>query len=240
MKKFIVWFCGDRAGRTVVSGWNWLLGRPLASGNQFAVEVAQASLVDMQKSVAKLATSVAQIQSSCQQAKAKLSQKLQEHEQLQAEAQTAQKHGNETAARIVMGQALVIEKLLPQLKAQVERAEAILKTHKRRLDQERQRLENYKAEMQNIRDLAEVNEALNAISEANNTIEPDSARLQFNEAQSAVQNKYYQNEALAELMNDPAEQFMAELKQINLDEEISRRLQQLANHERSLLGSEGE
>ncbi|MEM9267203.1 MAG: PspA/IM30 family protein [Cyanobacteria bacterium P01_F01_bin.13] len=227
MKKVVIWFFGDRAGRTLIGTWNWFWGRPLEAGNKLTVEVAQAALVDMQASVAKLAESVAKIQGSYQQAKAKYDHKLVEHQRLEAKAQLAQHHGNEAAARMAISQTIVLEKLLPQLEDQVQQAEQILHHNKERLTRERQRLETFKAEMQNMRDLAEVNEALGAIASVNNDIGADSARIQFTEAQNAIQGRYRQEQALAELTEDPAEQLAADLEQLTLEDEISRRLSQL-------------
>lgn len=231
MKKIIVWFFGDRAGRTMVGAWNWFWGIPLEAGNKLAVEVAQASLAEMQASIAKLTESVARIQGSYQQARAKYDQKLREHEQLEAKALLAQQHSRADAARIAMSQAIAIERLLPQLETQVQQAAAILATNKQRLERERQRLESYKVDMQNMRDLAEVNEALNAIAKVNSDVGADSARVQFGEAQSAIQGRYRQNQALAELTENPAEQMAADLDQLTLDEEVARRLRQLQPQE---------
>lgn len=231
MKKIILWFFGERAGRTLIGTWNWFWGIPLESGNKLAVEVAQASLVDMQASVAKLTESVGKIQGSYQRAKTKYEQKLDEHKRIEAKAQLAHQHGNEAAARMAIGQAIAIEKLLPQLEHQVQQAEQILQQNKNRLERERQRLATYKVEMQNLRDLAEVNEALGAISTVNNDIGADSARVQFNDAQNAIKGRYQQEQAMVELTEDPAEKLSADLEQLTLDEEISRRLSQLKSAE---------
>ena len=190
MKEFTYWLLGERAGRALVALWNWLWGLPLDSGGKVAVEVAQESLQDMQGSVYRLTESVAQITASYRTAREKYESKQRECQETEQRAILAHKNGNTEAARLAMSKAIAIEQLLPQLAQQVEQAENILQTQKQRLDRERQRLETYKVELQNLKDLAEVNEALKAIARINSEIGADSARAQFDNAKTAVQKRY--------------------------------------------------
>jgi phage shock protein A len=226
MKPFIYWLFGERAGRTFVALWHWLWGLPIESGGKIAVEVAQESLASMQQSVHEFTTSVAKITASYQRAQEKYNLKQKEYQVAEAQAKLAYRNGNTEAAHLAMGKAITIEKLLPKLAEQVAQAEKILQTHKEQLNRERQRLETYKVEMQNLKDLAEVNEALAAIAKVNNTLQMDSARSQFDQATSAIQGCYLQTNALAELVQNPAEKLTADLEKMTLEDEISQRLQQ--------------
>lgn len=115
MKKFIYWLMGEKAGRTIVGTWNWLWGIPVESGGQVAVEVAEESLRFMQESVQKLAEAVSTQVAAYQRAKQKYEEKVKEMRSSENQAMTAQRNGNEEAARLAMTRVLQIEKLLPQL-----------------------------------------------------------------------------------------------------------------------------
>ncbi len=224
MKKAIYWVMGERAGRTIVGTWNWLWGMPVEQGGKIAVRVAEESLESMQESVTKLAEAVAMQVGSYERAKKKYQEKVQELKNLEQQAATAKRLGNEDAARLAITRVLQIEQLLPQLEAQVNQAEQFVNGSKDKLNRERMKLEQYKADMQNMKDLAEVNEALGAIAKVNNEFNIGSARSQFEEAKNAVQGRNLRQNALAELSENPAEKLQADMENMTLDEEVNRRL----------------
>ena len=226
-KQFIYWFVGERAGRVLTATWSWLWGLPVESGGKIAVEVAQESLQAMQKSVAQLTQSVATLMAAYQQAKNKYEIKQKELRQAEQQAILAQKQGNEEAARMAMTKVVVIDRVLPTLAEQVAKAETVVLAAKDKLNRERQKLETYKLEMQNLKDLAELNEALAVIAQVNSEIEVDSARSQFATAQTSVERRHLQMSTQAELSDNPAEKLTADLAQMTLDDEIAQRLQQL-------------
>lgn len=223
----VYWLMGDRAARSLIASWNWLWGIPIESGGKIAVEAAQESLYSMQESVGQLTESVATIAASYQKVQQKHSLKLQEFQVTQKQAVLAQSQGNEEAARLAMGKAILIERLLPALAEQMAQAEQILQMQRERLHREQLRLETYKQEMQNLRDLSEVNEALKAIAQVDGSLSVTSARSQFESAQSAIQQRYLKTNALAELSISPTEALNDDLEKLSLDDEISQRLHQL-------------
>lgn len=227
MKKFVYWLMGEKAGRTIVGTWNWLWGLPVESGGPVAVAVAEESLQSMQASVQKLAQAVATQMAAYERAKQKYEQKAKEMATLEQQAMTAQQRGNEEAARLAMVQVIQIEQLLPQLEAQVQQADQFVKASKDKLNRERMKLEQYKADMQNMKDLAEINDALAAIAQVNNEFDISSARSQFESAKNAVQRRNLQQKALAEVSENPAEQLQADLQQMSIDQEVALRLQRL-------------
>lgn len=231
MKQFTYWLLGERAGRTLVATWNWLWGKPIESGGKIAVEVAQESLQSMQRSVWQLTESVAKISASYRQAKEKYESKSREAKEAETQAALAQRNGNIEAARLAISKAIAIEQLLPQLTQQLAQAEQILQTHREQLSREQQRLETYKVEMQNLKDLAEVNEALAAIAQVNRAIGLEGAQSQFDAAKSAVQERYLHNNSLVELSENPSEKLTADLQEMAIDDEISRRLDQINQSE---------
>ena len=86
-----------------------------------------------------------------------------------------------------MSKLIQTEQILPQSESQVKQAELYGNASKDKLNRERMKLEAYKTDMQNMKDMAEINEALRAISKVNNDLSIDSAQSQFEQARNAVQ-----------------------------------------------------
>lgn len=225
MKKFIYWLMGERAGCAIARTWNWLWGLPVESDSQIAVEVAQESLESMQQSVVQLTQSVSTVVAAYQRAKEKYENKVKEFRWFENQAMISHRQGNEEAARLSMTKAILVEQILPQLEEQVAQTEKLAIAAKDRLNRERQKLETYKVHMQNLQDLSEINEALAAIA-INDELNIDSDRSQFEAAQAAVQHRYWEAQAQAELYV-ATETLSADLEKITLDDEVTRRLQKL-------------
>ena len=227
MKKVLYWLMGDKAGRTIVGAWNWMWGLPVESGGPVAVAVAEESLRSMQESVQKLAAAVSTQVAAYQRAKTKYEEKVREMQTVERQALTAKRNGNEEAARFAMSKLIQTEQILPQLESQVKQAEQYVNASKDKLNRERMKLEAYKTDMQNMKDMAEINEALRAISKVNNDLSIDSARSQFEQAKNAVHNHHLEQQALAEISENPQERLQADLENMTLDEEVNRRLEKL-------------
>ncbi|WP_390624735.1 PspA/IM30 family protein [Anthocerotibacter panamensis] len=224
MRKGIYFLFGEKAGRTLVGGWNWLWGQPVEEGGQVAVAVAEESLRTMQESVQQLTQAVATQVAAYQRAQQKYQAKVKEYSTYEQQATTAQRNGNEEAARLAVGKLLQVEKLLPVLEEQVKQAEQFVTAAKEKLNRERMKLETYKTDLQNMKDLSEINDALSKMARVNNTYSIDSARSQFEQAKNAVERKNLKVSAFNELSDNPAEQLDADLQKMTLDDEISQRL----------------
>lgn len=227
MKPLIYWVMGERSGRTLVAIWNWLWGIPVESGGKIAVEVAQESLESMQISIAQLTESVATVVAACEKAKAKYAVKQREFKQAENQALLAYQQGNKESARLAMSRAIATEKLLPKIAEQVAQAEKVVVAAKEKLYREREKLESYQTEMQNLKALAEINEALETIAKVDSSLDITSARSQFESAQTAVEGRYLKANAQAELSESHTERLQADLEHLTLNDEISRRLAQL-------------
>lgn len=227
MKQIINWLIGDRAGRVLIAIWNWLWGIPVESGGKITVEVAQESLQSMQQSVHQLTESVAKLIAAYQTAKAKYESKQKEFQQAENQATLAHKAGNQEAARLAMTKAFLIEQLLPRLADQVAYAEKTVQAAQEKLSRERRKLEQCQIQMQNLKALSDVNEALKSITQINSNLQIGSARSQFESAQAAIERRHLHVNAHAELSEDPKEKLEADLEHLTLDDEITRRLQRL-------------
>jgi phage shock protein A len=227
MKRFLYWFMGDRTGRVLVATWHWLWGKPIEMNSDIAKEVAQESLVSMQQSVVKLTQAAATVVAAHQQAQEIFLRKQKEFKEMESQALLAQRKGMTAAARLAMSHAIIIEGLLPQLQERVTHAEQLVVQTKEKLNQEHQRLETYKLQMHNLNALAEVNKALNAISQTTSDLGLDNARSQFETAEAAINRQHFKGKAYAELSVSPTEKLQIDLNRLTLDDKITNRLQQL-------------
>lgn len=166
MQKFIYWLMGEKAGRVIVSAWNWLWGIPVEAGGKISIEVAEVSLRSMQETVQKLTQAVAAQVAGYERAKQKYEAKAREMQLFESQAMTAQRQGKEEAAHLAMAKVIQIEQLLPRLEEQVKQAEQFVKASKDKLNRERLKLEEYKTDIQNMKDLAEINQALAAMTKS--------------------------------------------------------------------------
>lgn len=152
---------------------------------------------------------------------------LRKFKQAEKQALIASEQGNEEAARLAMSRAIAIERLLHRIAEQVAQSEKVVMSTKQKLYCEREKLEVYKTERENLKALAEINETLASISEVDNSLNINSARDRFENALSAVEGRYLQVNARAELSESHVEQLQTDLDRIALDEEISARLAKL-------------
>ena len=227
MKQLIYWLIGDRSGRTLVGIWNWLWGIPVESGGKIAQEVAQESLESMQRSIAQLTESVATVVAAYEKAQTKYAAKLQELKQAENQASLAYQQGNEEAARLAISRAIAIERLLPKISEQVASAEKVVIAAKEKLYREREKVEAYKTEMQNLKALSEINEALATIAKVDSSLNLNAASDQFESAQAAIEGRYLKVNAQAELSESHTDQLQSDLDRLTLDDEISRRIAKL-------------
>jgi phage shock protein A len=229
MKKAVYWLMGEKAGRTVMATWNWLWGIPVESGGKVAVAIAEDSLQSMQQAVQRLATAVAAQEAAYKTAKSKYQTKAKELQTLEKQAYTAQELGDEEEAKLAMTMAIQTEQILPRLEEMVLQAERAVGASKDKLNRERLKLETYKAEMQNMRDISEVNAALEEIAKVNNEFDIGSAKHEFEKAKDAVERRNFTAQALAELSENSADKLQADIENMALNDEVARRLEKLKN-----------
>lgn len=227
MKRFVYWFFGDRAGRTLVASWHLLWGKPLESGGKLTLEAAKESLTQMQASVKQLAESVAKVMAVYEQAKTHLETKQQAFYRAEEQAQLAIEQGSEEAARVAVAQVIALEELLPQLQERVQQAEAMMMAAQEKLKLEREKLEACKLAWGNLKAISEMNEALNQVISITSEVGVDSARSQFEDSEQAIKNRHLVINAKMELARSPQEQFEQELLQLTQSNAIDQRVDAL-------------
>ena len=226
MKKFIYYLFGERAGRFIVVTWNWLLGVSEPSEQEQAVSDAEKSLAQMQASVEKLTQAVTVQVKNYQEAEQHYTNKVKEYQDLETKAKALKANGNTESARLTMIQAVQLEKILPQLKENVENAEKYVSAAKQQLMRQKEKLETYKSELANMQAIQEVNDALSQMAEVNNNYSIDAAKSQFEAAKETVNNRQMEVQAHYELSQTAGDNFDDKMEDMSLDDEVSRRLEE--------------
>lgn len=168
MKKAVYWLMGERGGKATLAVWNWLWGiSEEAPGpdsdtdlDDNAIATAEAAIKQMQQSVSQLATATNQQYATFQREKKVYLYKVGALKRAEESALNAEKEGRHDDAEAAIASAIHLEQLLPKVEAQVEQAEKLVNTSLAKLRQERARLERYKSDLQALKNLTEVNEAL--------------------------------------------------------------------------------
>jgi phage shock protein A len=179
LKKFIYWLLGETAGRTLVGTWKWIWGLPVESGGKIAQKVAQESFQSMQESIAQLTEGVSKVVAGYKLTQDRYDKKQQELQQTEQQAESAYRRGDEEAARLLITKAIAIEKIMPQLKQQVEQAQQIATAATDKLQKEKEKLQAYKLDMANMKAVSELNEIMASIHHITTDLDIHSARSLF-------------------------------------------------------------
>lgn len=224
VRKTVDLIAGEKAGRIIFASWNWVWGKPIESGGKLSLEVAKDALATMEKKVINLTEAVAKVTASYQQARKIYETKQQEAYDAENKSKLAYERGNLEGARLAMTQVIATEKILPQLSQMVETAEERMNAAKEQLNREKEKLEMYKLQMDNLKTLAEFNEAMQKIFEATTDLNMGSAPVQFDESQKAIETRHLVEVAQAKLGENLTDKLESQLDQLTLDDEIMRRL----------------
>jgi phage shock protein A len=124
-----------------------------------------------------------------------------------------------------MTQAVQLEKLLPQIANRLEQAQDFLQASEERLQRETIQLEAYRLDVEHLKDMAELGDVLDPLSQVSRQQELETARSHLDDARSRLELQRLEEEALAELSQaEPDTE--ADWEQHQLDDEVARRLQQ--------------
>lgn len=221
MNSFIHWLMGEKAGDITINTYNWLLGKQPESSSQSAthsLETAEAALVSIRASVQKLSQAVSTQRAAYTRIKQKYDAKRQELEKLEQEAAIAQSNGDDSAARLAMARVIQLEDVLPQFENQVYQAQEYLRLFQEKLHQEQVKLETYETNIENIKDLQDVNLALETMNQVNQELE----QVKFE-----VEQQNLEQQALADLALGSDDLLSPESGSFGEPDAIARRLQQL-------------
>lgn len=220
---------GDRAGAATIAVWDWLWGKEAPAhqpSQEETLAIAERALDLMAQSVANLSAAVEQQASSYKNLQQQYETKARAIVALEQAAAISAKSGRDREARLTLAQVIQEEKLLAQLHAQVDRAEALLISSQNRLTQEQLEVERYRTEIQNTRDLSRVNVALREIARVNDGLNNGSAKATLENAQIQATEYEMQQKILADLSQNRSE-LTNENSDLELQHKVNERLAKL-------------
>jgi phage shock protein A len=226
-KKFIYWLFGETAGRTLVGTWRWIWGVPVESGGKIAQKVAEESYHSMLEAIAQLEKGVAKVVAGYKLTQDRYDKKQQELQETERQAKLACIHGDETAARLSITKAIAIEKIIPQLKQQVEQAKQLSLAATEKLKKEKEKLQAYKLELVNLKAVSELNEIMADIHNVTTELDIDSSRSQFDNAKNSIEGRHILENTKAELAENETEKIQNKIDKLSLDEQINSRLEKI-------------
>jgi len=123
-----------------------------------------------------------------------------------------------------MVKVLSLEKILPAMKDRVDNAEKVVIAAKEKLRKEQEKIEHYKLEMSNLKAISSMNEALGKINEFDSSLNLNTSRDRFEDANEAINDRYRKENVYSELSENYSEKLAQEIDFLSLDDEINRRL----------------
>jgi phage shock protein A len=198
LKSFLYWLLGDRAGRIAVGTVSWLIGKPIEKGDAKAIAIGREVLVDIEANVHQMTSAVAE-QGAALAAATNLFNDMQaQSTQLQKQAEQLVTAGAEDEALSVLGELEVVETSLPQLKRQVDSAQASFENSKANLMEMQRSLKQMQAQQKVAASMEKVTAALSKAN-ALSGVSSNSAKSTLDDVHSAVKQRSLVETAKAEL-----------------------------------------
>ena len=178
MQGFIFWLMGENLGKLAINSWNWLWNIPpqppqtatkpstppptsetVNAADRAAVEQAAQSLKVMRTRCGELEIAVSQVVAAAKLAQEQYINKYQHWQSLEAQAIAAHARDDAAGARLAMAQALVIDRILPQMLERVDRAQELAQSAQTKLAQEVELTTIAQTEIEALKALAAMNQA---------------------------------------------------------------------------------
>lgn len=198
MRKSIDRLLGQRWSGIVRGSWKWWRERPLARGGTAAVKVAAEAYRSMQAQVRQLARTVRDQELACDRAERIYLAKVREYCRCQQALDLARQQRHEGHVQAVMYRAQRLERLLPQLKDNVERGDRYLQVARQTLQQEQDRLETYRYQLHELYCRDRANQTLTTLLQMTSP-HGETARERFERAKTAIEDRQQYAQALYDL-----------------------------------------
>lgn len=233
MKAFILWLMGDSLGQMTIDSWQWLwninpqpapstpsTSETVNAADRDAVGRAEASITAMQTRITELENAVKQVVAAAKLAREQYTAKYQQWQDLEAQALAAQTQGNVPEARLAMSQAMIVDRILPQMLERVERAQDLAQAAQTKLAQERESLTIGQTEIETIKAMVAMNQSLIQTEEFSKLFQEGSPANRFEKAQEEIEHRNKELEAMYELTTDDKSTF----SNSELDDAIAKKL----------------
>jgi phage shock protein A len=205
MHNAVIWLMGDKLGEQTIAGWNWLWQVPESSptvgktNDEITIEHATQLLGSIALRVQQMEGAVNRVRSIAQEIQRQYDAKSQEHYQLMNTVLKHQRSGDNVEARLTMAKAIGIERILPELKVRLERAQEMLININECHTQEQAKLSLLEIEMETIKACMAMNESMG--SDRNMDKFKDLSNLQdkFQTVQTEMEDRYQQIQIMSQL-----------------------------------------
>ena len=205
MNNVVMWLMGDTLGEQVMTGWNWLWQTPdqpspiAKTNNQLTLEHATQLLGSIALRVQQMEGAVNRVRSISREIQRQYDVKCQEHQELIGIVLEHQRSNNTVEARLAMAKAIGIERILPELKVRLERAQEMLININECHTQEQAKLSLLEIEMETIKACMAMNESMG--SDRNMDKFKDLSNLQdkFQNVQAEMEDRYQQLQLMTQL-----------------------------------------
>jgi hypothetical protein len=204
MKTFILWFMGDTLGTVTIDAWNWLWQMPLSEipspqqiDNELILDRAQQLLESISLRVAQMRVAAEKVRISTVEIQRQYDLKYREYREIIDLTKEYQRMENTIEARLAMARAIVIERLLPELKQALDNSLDRLTTIQQAYTEEQAKLVLLEVEMQNIQAYLAMNDSVGGNPQGTDNL--NSLQARFSDLHTEIEDRYHQIQTIAQL-----------------------------------------
>ena len=231
MSNVILWLMGDTLGGQMIAGWNWLWQMPTEpatdagkTSDDITLEHATQLLGSIALRVQQMQKVVDRVRSISREIQRQYDLKCQEHQELIGIVLEHQRSGDTVEARLTMARAIGIERILPELKVRLERAQEMLINVNECHIQEQAKLSLLEIEMETIKACMAMNESMGIDRNMDKFQDLTNLQDKFQNVQSEMEDRYHQMQAMSQL-SQPSDGMLEEPLNIH---DIDSRIKSLA------------
>ncbi len=232
MSDLILWLMGDPVGKQMIAGWNWLWQLPPQpapdrgkTSDDVTLEHATQLLESIALRVTQMQKVVDRVRSIAKEIQRQYDLKCQEHQELIGIVLEYQRSGDAVEARLTMARAIGIERILPELKVRLERAQEMLMNVNECHIQEQAKLSLLEIEMETIKACMAMNESMGIDRNMDKFQDLTNLQDKFQNVQAEMEDRYHQMQAMIQL-SQPSNGMLEEPLNI---QDIDRRIKAIGN-----------
>jgi phage shock protein A len=206
MSNVILWLMGDTLGGQIIAGWNWLWQMPPQpttavgkTSDDITLEHATQLLGSIALRVTQMQRVVDRVRAIAREIQRQYELKSQEHQELIGIVLEYQRSNDPVEARLTMARAIGIERILPELKVRLERAQEMLMNVNECHIQEQAKLSLLEIEMETIKACMAMNESMGTDRTMDKFQDLTNLQDKFQNVQAEMEDRYQQMQVMSQL-----------------------------------------
>jgi phage shock protein A len=208
MSNIILWLMGDTLGGQMIAGWNWLWQMPpepatatatSKTSDDITIEHATQLLGSIALRVQQMQKVVDRVRLIAREIQRQYDLKCQEHQELIGIVLEYQRANDPVEARLTMAKAIGIERILPELKVRLERAQEMLMNVNECHIQEQAKLSLLEIEMETIKACMAMNESMGTDQTMDKFQDLTNLQDKFQNVQAEMEDRYQQMQVMSQL-----------------------------------------